>query len=309
MAPPSLNPPHTSFWRLTAGVLAFQSVALAVVLGLDARLHYGMVEFLLIPFLSGFAAGRYSRDRRQGLKAVFLTLGLWLAFLLVMQWEAIGCVVMSLPLMCPFIWGAVIFGGRYRMIPAGKGPNQLKTLPSVGLASVLVAAESERLWGRFDRVESLSTTQDFPASAEACWSKIQAMERVEGAQPFLMGIALPAPLRCTLEFPGVGSRRICEFDVGRIVERVTEWEPPRRMAFAVEESTLPYLSWLGFESAAYDFHPLPEGGCRVTRETTIRTTLRPAWYWRSFENWGVQSEHRYLFSAVKASLDRTGTNP
>lgn len=97
--------------------------------------------------------------------------------------------------------------------------------------------------------------------------------------------------------------------MGRIVERVTEWDPPLRMAFTVEESTLPYLSWLGFESAAYDFHLLPGGGCRVSRVTTIRTTLRPAWYWRGLENWGVQSEHRYLFSAVKASLDRAGTNP
>jgi hypothetical protein len=110
-----------------------------------------------------------------------------------------------------------------------------------------------------------------------------------------MHIGLPIPQKCVLEGRSVGSKRICYFDQGSIEESVLEWDPPRRMRLAIDRTNMPGRHWLEFDGAEYDLTG-DATGTTITRVTTVRSNLQPAWYWARFEKWGVESEHEYLFS-------------
>jgi len=69
------------------------------------------------------------------------------------------------------------------------------------------------------------------------------------------------------------------------------------MQLSIDRTNMPGRHWLGFETARYDLEKDPNGTV-LTRNTTIISNLYPAWYWRGFERWGVQSEHDYIFSDI-----------
>ena len=67
------------------------------------------------------------------------------------------------------------------------------------------------------------------------------------------------------------------------------------MSLRVTGNTLPGRHWLTFIDAGYQL-TAENGQTTVLRHTTIGTKLHPRWYWRPLEQWGVTSEHRYVFS-------------
>jgi len=129
------------------------------------------------------------------------------------------------------------------------------------------------------------------------WSKILSIDNVQASKPLLMYVGLPIPERCVLRGKGVGAKRTCYFNTGYIEETVTGWEPPYIMALTIDRTHMPGRHWLGFENAEYRLRA--SGSSTVlTRTTTISSHLLPRWYWRPFEQLGVESEHRYILQDV-----------
>jgi hypothetical protein len=145
------------------------------------------------------------------------------------------------------------------------------------------------------RTQSVTTTVHLSATPEEVWANIQSLDKLAGRKPFLTYVGLPIPQRCVLKGTSVGSKRICYFDQGSIEETVVDWNPPARMRLAIDRTNMPGRHWLEFDGAEYDLKG-DSTGTMITRVTTIRSNLRPAWYWARFEMWGVESEHQYLFS-------------
>ncbi len=145
------------------------------------------------------------------------------------------------------------------------------------------------------RTESVTTSIHLSATPEEVWANIQSLDKLAGRKPMLMYVGLPVPQRCELKGKSVGSKRICYFDQGSIEEIVLEWNPPSRMRLAIDRTNMPGRHWLEFDGAQYDLQA-DATGTTITRVTTIRSNLWPAWYWSRFEIWGVASEHEYLFS-------------
>ncbi len=145
------------------------------------------------------------------------------------------------------------------------------------------------------RTERVTTSIHLSATPAEVWANIQSLDKLAGRKPMLMYVGLPVPQRCELKGKSVGSKRICYFDQGSIEEIVLEWNPPSRMRLAIDRTNMPGRHWLEFDGAQYDLQA-DATGTTITRVTTIRSNLRPAWYWSRFEIWGVASEHEYLFS-------------
>jgi hypothetical protein len=144
------------------------------------------------------------------------------------------------------------------------------------------------------RTEVVTSAVRLTASPNQVWSDLRSFDTLEGERPMLMYVGLPIPVRCAMQGSGLGAKRTCYFDHGTIEETVTEWTPPNRMGLSIDRTNMPGRRWLGFENAEYDLHA--DGvGTLLTRTTTIVSNLYPAWYWRPFERWGVDSEHRYIF--------------
>jgi hypothetical protein len=155
---------------------------------------------------------------------------------------------------------------------------------------------------RVTRAETFTSVLVVNAPPERVWNSIKVMDRVTAHKGFLMRIGLPVPVSCSIDREGVGGKRTCYFESGYIEERITEWDPPRSMKLEITAWDIPGRPWLDFKDASYEFHQ-ENGQTIMTRTTTIASRLLPLWYWSRFERIGVETEHQYLFEAVKNRVE------
>ena len=267
-------------------------------LRLSASPRMGEVLFLVLPLFVGATIAIVTPRPVAAVTLLSATISLLMA-LLTLIWvhaEGILCAVIAFPLVFVSLVLGVGVGLLLReIIPPLRG---LTTNCLVLLAGPVLVFGGQRLEMKTftqARTESVTTTMHLSAKPEEVWANIQSLDKLAGRKPMLMYLGLPIPQRCELKGKSVGSKRICYFDQGSIEETVLEWNPPSRMRLAIDRTNMPGRHWLEFDGAEYDLQA-DATGTTITRVTTIRSNLRPAWYWARFEIWGVQSEHEYLFS-------------
>ena len=267
----------------------------------------GGVMFLLVPIAAGFAIAMVTTPAESVMASAVLSLLVTLGILIASKAEGVLCVVLAFPLLFLGVCAGLLFGYLFRKY-SGHFAGGATTLRSVILLLMPVVIYG----GRRVEVVSLTHTRQevvtsriyLPAQPEQVWANIQSLDSVTGRKPLLMYIGLPIPTRCVLRGSGAGAKRTCYFDQGFIEETVLEWLPPNRMRLSIDRTNMPGRHWLEFEGAEYELHR--EGsGTALTRTTTISSNLYPAWYWRRFERWGVESEHEYLFSDLTRRFSST----
>jgi hypothetical protein len=257
---------------------------------------YGVSMFLVLPAVTGFVAGCFTRLFWAALVATILALLVCFLGLLFTGLEGIVCILMASPLIVAGAGVGAVIGWAVRSAIDLQG--SLLLFPLLGVSSLFAAGQVEERSSGPDRVESIVSTYSVSASPEVAWDAIVRVEHIAGEKPFLLQIGLPVPTYCTLEGSGVGAKRVCHFDSGEIEEEVTEWDPPHNISVKMTRVNMPGRHWLRFENAAYHFESMSPGQTAITRTTTIASRLRPAWYWKNFEEIGVETEHRYLFDSL-----------
>jgi hypothetical protein len=259
----------------------------------------GAVAFLLVPLVAGFAITMVSRGIERIISAAVLATLCSLGLLIAMRMETPLCALLSLPLLFVGLMLGVSLGYLFLKVlrrDASKGVF----MSAVFLAMPLLIFAGHRVEVStlvHPRREVVTSSILLRADPAQVWNELRSFDSLAGQKPLLMYIGLPIPLRCTMEGSGVGAKRTCYFNDGYIQETVTEWLPPNVMQLSIDRTNMPGRHWLGFETARYDLEKDPNGTV-LTRNTTIISNLYPAWYWRGFERWGVQSEHDYIFSDI-----------
>jgi len=258
----------------------------------------GQTLFLLLPFAVGATIAMVTPRPMAAVALLSASISLLfcLAGLIVARKEGILCAILAFPLILTALAIGVGAGLLLRLLfrPSRNFTTNCLILLA---APVLVFGGHSLEMKTFTQARTLSitTTMHLRATPDEVWANIQSLDKLAGRKPLLMHMGLPVPQRCELRGASVGSKRICYFDQGSIEETVLEWNPPARMRLAVDRTNLPGRHWLEFDGAEYDLQG--DGtGTTITRVTTIRSNLSPAWYWARFEIWGVESEHEYLFS-------------
>lgn len=295
---------------MAVGVLA--GTAAGVVMGLLSyllaigdRSNFGVVMFCAIPFVSGFITAAIVRCPKR--IAASCALGGVFMFLILLGtgFEGIICCLMALPIVAATIalgaWIGYLTIGRRRdrMADASKTALLLFLLCPFFISA---ADRIEKPFRERKAQEVFSTRVFINAPPAKVWDEVARLEKLDGPKPFLLWAGLPVPYQCTLDREEVGGTRICHFNQGRIVQRVTDWNKPSKMSLKIEDSTLPGRHWLEFIDATYELRA-KDGGTEITRHTTIGTRLYPRWYWRPFERWGVVSEHGFVFDNVKRTSE------
>ncbi|MGI8908133.1 MAG: hypothetical protein ACR2IE_16790 [Candidatus Sumerlaeaceae bacterium] len=259
-------------------------------LAANSHSQLGLVVFLLIPFISGFTiAVTVQRGRALGASALLTAIATGL-FLLWSGLEGIVCLLMSSPNliigMAIGIAVGVYVRDRMRI-------SAMMLLPA-GLL-LAGAARFERGAILHETEETFLTTTRLPVSPEVAWDLIASVHEMSGPRPFLLWLGLPIPDHCTIDRPGVGGTRTCYFNNGTISQTITDWNYPASFSAKVTGWTLPGRHWLKLIGASYNF--VPHGyETEVVRQTSISSRLGPRWYWRFFEEMGVQAEHEYVLS-------------
>jgi hypothetical protein len=287
---------------------AFAGIAVGVTLAIAGYLlavadhaSYGSVIFCLLPFLTGFSIAAVVRPKKI-LAASLITVAILSGSILILTGlEGYICVVMAAPLMISGMAIGALAG--YWLIGQKRERRRFdskRTLLLLGLMPALMAAAEyiERPHRQTERRETFATTIHVNASPEQTWNGLTHIPEMSGPKPFLLAIGLPIPTHCRLDEQANGADRVCVFDQGEIAQRVTAWQPHSGLRIAVTNSTLPGRRWLQFIDAGYELTPTPSG-TTLTRYSTIGSRLYPRWYWRTFEEWGVTSEHEYVLANVK----------
>jgi Polyketide cyclase / dehydrase and lipid transport len=267
----------------------------------------GVTMFVVTPFAAGFASGLVVKKSRLVIVAASL-LALLVSLLLLVSLgkEGMLCAILAFPLLFLSIVAGAAVALLLRHILHRNAKTETTFTAAVLLLTPAMLAISHHLERpRLDRPRIQTITNEVRVSApvDVAWKSIQSIDEVTASKPFLMYIGLPIPMRCTLDRPGLGAKRICYFNNGSIEETVTEWTPPKRMALRIDRTNMPGRHWLGFEDAAYDLIP-ENNGTVVRRTTAISSHLYPAWYWAPFERMGVEAEHQYILDDLSRRFSR-----
>jgi hypothetical protein len=227
--------------------------------------------------------------------------------------EGFMCIV----LVAPLGLAAAALGGAFGRAIALFGHDGSRPLMSVAVLPALFALEASIPPAtRINTVESI----DIAASPDAVWQAITS-EAPIGLSPGLPGLAgLAYPVRSSLQGEGVGATRLSVFSTGTAVERVTEWQPGRVLAFtvvsqppAMEEMSpyrhlhTPHLAGYVAGDTRYVILPLHSGGTRLTLQAHTVLRIDPIPYWEPIARIAFHLNVRRVLESV--SMQAQGERP
>lgn len=226
-------------------------------------------------------------------------------------WEGSICVVLALPLMLM----ASSIGGI-----AGAAAGNRRGLTAGVLLLPLVVSPIE---GRIPNPvthRSVRTEIEIHAAPEVVWSHIATIPVIRGEEfhpRFIHRIGFPLPLDATLQGAGVGAVRRANFAGGvRFTETVTEWAPPRALAFDIAANTadIPAVTLdqhvtvggIYFDMLAGRYEIEPRGPDRVILHLSSRYRLSTHlnFYTGPWSDYILRSIQESILEVIRARCER-----
>jgi uncharacterized protein YndB with AHSA1/START domain len=322
MALTELRPP-THRQKVTAvlvGVFVFLYIASCVI-----TKGYG-AAFFSIPVFVGFVAGLlYPRGPfRASLNALLLSLALAIVTLR----EGVVCVLFSLPLLVPMLWLGSFAGGiAARHVHTRRARND-------GIALAILFGFGSQVGSRVTddparhplHVAEASIVLDAPP--DAVFAALTTGEfRVDSRWPWFIRIGLPMPDRMAVERGGLGGRVRFDFSQGTAFARITDWQPGRELAYAVEHydiRDLPFHitrlgrgpdygfrrerveDWLTVLMTRYTLSASPDGGTVLRRRIVWRRHLAPDVYFGWLQQTVMERGQLRLLELVRSRVADPG---
>ncbi|HLA63277.1 MAG TPA: hypothetical protein VK610_02540 [Rhodothermales bacterium] len=321
--------------RLIFGIrrfVAFGAVVLGASYGLLVRFVFGvgvvaqwadvmMVTFLfvvplVVGFLTVYAHPTPVEEWRGGTSIVmpWVSALLAVAASLLLAWEGIICIVVWLPLF--FVLGSVggVIAGLVRR--HGERPRPL-VLVSVAIIPFVLAPLESRLptpvMGR--TVENTIVIEADPATVWAEIREVPAIAPGELGPSFAHRIGFPRPIEARLEGTGVGSVRYASFEGGVVfVERVTEWDEDRALAFTIDAGAVPPTTfdthvavggpYFDVLTGRYVIEPLGEHRVRLHLASTHRLSTRFNAYTRLWTDLFMRDIQQNILEVIRARAER-----
>ncbi|NBW36435.1 MAG: polyketide cyclase [Cytophagia bacterium] len=274
--------------------------------------EYSWILFGLLPIVLGVSIGALP-NRKWGLIGAVMAAVMVLAGLLIAGASGFLCMIMSLPIIIPFIFLGSVITHLVRRYKDLKSTDNLAVLILPLIPFLIVAPTEQFLKTDKENIMDVRTEQIFNFSPEQVYDAIKSVDTLDAEKTFLMYFDLPIPTKCILEKEEIGGLRTCYFDAGNfsaydfgagtITERITELERGRILKMDVIDYTLVGRNWLGFKEAIYYFEKAGENQCKMTRVTTYTSVLTPRLYWEPLEKLGIQQEHEFVFRNLTKDLE------
>jgi hypothetical protein len=299
-----------------AGWLVGAAVVLAA-----GRWDYGFGLFVLTPAVAGAttsAVGLFA-GVQSFLRLSLMSLGslaLGGIALVLGQMEGLLCIGMSAAVVVIPVLVGVAIGYAIKAIADGKK----KPPPSLPLLVLLILPPTA--WDELhnqthsDRI-TYSTSVEIKAPPTQVWSQIVDLGTLPPAHDWMANLGLACPETTQLKGNRVGAERDCRLSTGLMRERITEWDPQRKLAFVALETPPPmkelnpfgdphpahlkkdYFQIIGGE---FTLEPIL-GGTRLTRATTYTHQIRPAIYWTWWCNLAADYAHHRVLDYLKTKCE------
>ncbi len=291
-------------------------IVLAVLVSAVTFGAYGWGLFVMTPFLVGvttaYIANRTTPlHKRRTLPLVMAAAALGTLALVLLALEGFVCILLAAPLGA----AAAAVGGALGRAAALAGHRRNKPLMSIALLPAVFALEAAMP----PAVPiAMRETIVIAAPPAAVWQALTSSDRIT-TPPGLVGRAgLAYPIRGRLLGTGVGAERLGEFSTGTAIERVTEWQPGRRLTFTVlvqppaMEEMSPYrrvhaphvLGYFLTARTSFDLEPLPDGGTRLTATASHTLRMDPVLYWEPMARWAIHLNVRRVLDSIKDNAER-----
>jgi len=312
---PTHSPPSNQD-RMKCGALAVGASVMIGGLMLWVSVYllstYGTALFLGTPMLMGTtAAYLYNRPHPRGYGSSasvgLLSVAVAGAALCLFALEGVFCVAMALPLLLPI--GAM--GGVL-----GKAIADCTRRPGVELLGAVL------LWPLLAGGESLLvssreyvvlTTVEIDAPPEAVWNNVVDFPDLTEPRPWYFRWGIACPERARIEGRGPHGTRYCEFTTGVFVEPITDWSPPRRLAFDVAQQPAPMFELSPYRNihpphldhslrstrGEFLLIPLPGGRTRLEGRTWYKFDMFPQWFWTLWSDMMIHNIHQRVLLHIK----------
>ena len=149
------------------------------------------------------------------------------------------------------------------------------------------------------------------------WRVLTGKDKIGSKPKFIAMAGFAFPIRGTLMGEGVGAVRIGEFSTGFAHERVTAWEPGRKLAFtvidqpAMMEEMSPYRrvhaphlhGYFETKDTSFNLQQRPGGMTRLAVRASHVLRLDPALYWEPMARWAIRENVTRVLASVKAKSE------
>ena len=302
------------------GLLAGMALIVAAVLVSAVTFGaYGWGLFVMTPFVVGVTTA-YVANRRVLLspgRTMMLVLGavaLGSVALIMLALEGLVCLLLAAPLGA----GVALIGGAIGRAVASALHGKGTPLASVAVLPILFALEAAMPPTAPIVVHE---TIDIAAPRAAVWSALTSSDPIETSPGLVGHSGLAYPIRSRLIRAGVGAARIGEFSTGTARERVTEWAPGRKLAFAVlhqppaMEEMSPYrrvhaphvTGYFETEWTSFEIEALPGGGTRLTVRAAHTLRIDPVLYWEPIARWAIDQNVSRVLRDIRAKAEKSST--
>jgi uncharacterized membrane protein YhaH (DUF805 family) len=305
--------PAPAWAAASLGALSSMALApIAVAVGALGFRSYGVGLFVVAPFLIG-AVAAYIANRKGDLggwstaRIVSLATVLGGVALMAASLEGAVCIVMAAPL---GLGVALIGGALGRSIALRNEQTPTRTLSIFAVLPAIFAVEDLfPLSMQFDTAETIAIAAPPPA----VWHAIVHMAPIDAPPdlPFRLGFAYPLGGEITGE--GVGAVRLGRFSTGIARERISEWNPDRKLALDVLDD-IPALHELSpypevhaphavgyFRTTRMSFELVrePDGTTTLIERTSHALRLEPVLYWLPMARWAIHQNNTRVLAHIR----------
>jgi hypothetical protein len=310
-------PSGVNIAHVLQGVLAGMAIVVfAVLLSAVTLGSYGWGLFVATPFFVGLTTA-YLANRDVALPPgktfplVMLAAGLGVLALLMFALEGFICIILVVPL------GALVaaVGGALGQKLADVGHKRGRPLLGVTILPVVFFAEAA-----MPPSVTITTHEsiDIAASPSIIWRALISDAPIAGKPQLVAYAGFAFPVRGRLLGEGVGAVRLGEFSTGTARERVTVWQPGKRLAFvvlhqpAMMEEMSPYRrvhaphlnGYFETDTTSFELRSLPTGKTRLVAQATHRLRIDPALYWEPLARWAIKLNVTRVLESIKDAAER-----
>ena len=304
--------------RVASLVLTLALAAASAALAIGDR-RYGWSLFVSIPFFIGFFPTTLLRISgvkpwRECLRAAVATASFLSLGFLLLRAEGIICIALAVPLALPVVILGAYMGYLLLHKRATISPFAGATLVVIALAMSLLAEKTKREAPTY----VVSNSVDIAAPPAIVWSSLIHMGQLGQPTDLLFKLGVACPQRVDIYGNGVGAVRVCTLTTGQLHERITAWQPERRLAWQSISTPAPLqeLNPFGktdpphlhgfYRSVGGEFELIPLGSdsTRVTRSSSYQHNLYPAYYWKLWCDYVARRGHIHVLNVLREDAER-----
>lgn len=233
--------------------------------------------------------------------------------------ELMGCVIMASPV---FLFMSSL-GGIAAHYNPGKGRPRQMVLASV-LVLPLGVSTAENFVPLQPTYQLVHTQIDIQASPETVWHQIKSVPEIAGDEHvpnFFHAVGFPRPLAATLSHEGVGAVRHASFEEKVLfIETVTEWDPPKALAFTIDpelsKATSPLLNgmilggdYFDVLDGRYEIEVLNDSSVRLHLSSKHRVSTHYNLYAGFWTDWIMADLQNYILRVIKLRAEQSASVP